>query len=168
MIQKKYKCEYPDCETMCNIRSRVKDKSSVYYGLSVCNHHAVLLRPQKKTSEKTLRTQNARKEQRKDYPEFYQSQIQEAQGKSCLECGKTLQGSSTEIAHIIMKSKNPELSVLNDNIIYLCESCHGKFDQNMEVRSCMKCFNQSIDQYKLIQNKVLRHSSETLYYEALI
>lgn len=160
---KLYKCEYPNCENLSKIRSKIKNKDSEYYGLSVCNYHASQHRL-KVVSEQTRRTQKVRKEQRKDYPEFYKKHCKIAVRKHCLECGSKLQGTSSEIAHIIRKSSNPELSVLDDNILYLCTDCHNIFDTSLERRSQMKCFQQSVEQYKLMQDKVENNSSEVWHY----
>mgnify|MGYP003583079287 CR=1 FL=1 len=165
---KNYKCQYPNCEKMSKIRSKVKNKDSEYYGLSVCNYHANLLRDLKQKSDQTRRTEKARAEQRKDYPEFYQKWCEIASRTVCNECGDKLKGLSTEVCHIIMKSTNNELAVLDDNIILLCEKCHSLFDKSLESRSEMKCFPQSLEQYKLIQKKVEIYSSEVRFYEELI
>lgn len=165
---KQYKCQYPNCDNMSTIRSKIKNKDSEYYGLYVCNHHVSQLRP-RKVSEKTQRTQKARKEQRSDYPEFYQRHIIQAEGSRCLECQRRLYGnSSMNIVHIIMKSTNPELATIDDNIIYLCQDCHYTFDSSLERRSQMNCFNITVDRYKLIKYIVKNISSEVIFYENLI
>lgn len=166
---KQYKCEYPNCEKMSTIRSKVKDQESEYYGLYVCNYHANLLRP-KKVSEQSRRTREVRKESRKEYPEFYQTWCEIASKSRCEECGAKLRGDSSEIAHIIMKSTNPEIAVNGDNIILLCgfhskNKCHSKFDSNLQNRSQMKCFQQTVDQYHILQSKLEKHTHETLFYE---
>lgn len=170
---KQYKCQYPDCETISTIRSKVKNKDSEYYGLYVCNYHASQLRP-RKVSEKTQRTQKARKEQRSDYPEFYQRHILQAEGSRCLECNKRLYGnSSSNIVHILAKSLSPEVATLDENIIYLCgiyseNQCHSLFDSSMEKRSQMKCFPETLERYKLMRDKIKNISHEVLFYESLI
>lgn len=170
MTKKLLPCEYPHCEQIQQIRSKIKNKNSEHYGLYVCNKHANQERAPKVKSEKTIRTEKSRKEQRKDYPEFYQSQIEKATGKPCLECGERLKGNSTEICHIVMKSTNPELALLEDNIMFLCFSngCHSKFDSSLEIRKKMKCFPQSLNQYRLIRDEVVKYSGEVIFYENLI
>lgn len=170
MVKKKYKCQFPECNTESQIRSKIRNKDSEYYGLHVCNRHANQERALKVKSEQTSRTEAARKEQRKDYPEFYQRWCEKAQVSTCEECGTRLKGNSTEIAHIIMKSTNNELAILDDNIIFLCFSngCHSKFDSSLDVRKKMKCFEKSLNQYKLIRDKVKKYSSEVRFYEDLI
>ena len=170
---KQYKCEYPNCETISTIRSKVKNKDSEYYGLYVCNYHASQLRP-KTVSDKTRRTQKARKEQRFDYPQFYQKHILQAEGSRCLECGKRLySNSSSNIVHILAKSLSPEVATLDENIIYLCgiyseNQCHSLFDSSLEKRSQMNCFSKSVEQYKLLRDKIKNISHEVLFYESLI
>lgn len=164
-----YKCEFPDCTNESKIRSKIKDRDSEYYGLSVCNYHANLLRP-KKISEKTKRTKEKRKEQRKDYPEFYKIWCEIAQKSRCEECHDRLRGDSTEVCHIIAKSTNPEVAVNGENILLLCgfyskNQCHKKFDKSMESRKDMKVFEKSLEQFRLIQNLIIKKSAEVLFYE---
>lgn len=170
MINKLLPCEYEDCSRLCNIRTKIKNRDSEYYGMYVCNKHANQERAPKIKSEQTRRTQEKRKEQRKEYPEFYQRWCEKAQVSTCEECGTRLKGDSTEIAHIIMKSTNNELAILDDNIMFLCFSngCHSKFDSSLDVRKKMKCFEKSLNQYKLIRDKVKKYSSEVRFYEDLI
>ena len=166
-MKKKLPCQYPDCENFSPIRSKVKDRDSEFFGLYVCNYHANILRP-KKVSDQTRKTREKRKEQRKDYPAFFSRWVANIQGKPCAECGKPVEGNSSNVAHIIMKSTNNELAVLDENIIILCKECHFNFDSSLEKRSKMKCFTQSLEQYNLIRDKVERYSAEVRFYENLI
>lgn len=154
-----YPCQYPGCETKVKIRSKVKDKDSEFYGLLVCSFHANQLRP-KSVSDKTRRTREARTEQRKDYPAFYQKHIELAQGKNCEECGKKLQGNSTEIVHILSKEKNPEIATNDDNIIYLCWECHTKFDHSRTSRHQMKVFDWAQEKLSRIESQILNKSAQ--------
>ena len=164
-----YKCDIPYCEKMVKIRTTIKNKDSEFFGKRVCPYHASQFNKKSEISDKTKRTRSIRAEIRKDYPEFFKKHIEIARGRRCLECGKALSGNSTEIAHIIMKSRNPELAILDENILYLCgDMCHHKFDSSMEKRKEMKCFDESLERYKSIRDKIKRHSTETLFYENLI
>ena len=164
-----YKCAIPDCEKIVKIRTTIKNKDSEFFGKKVCPYHASQFNKKSEISDKTKRTKRIRAEIRKDYPEFFKKHIEIARGRTCLECGKALSGNSTEIAHIIMKSRNPELAILDENILYLCgDMCHHKFDSSMEKRKEMKCFDESLERYKSIRDKIKRHSTETLFYENLI
>ena len=154
-----YQCQFPGCETKTKIRSKVKDKDSEYFGLLVCNFHASQLRP-KKTSDKTRRTREARAEQRKDYPQFYQKHIEIAQGKNCEECGKKLVGNSTEIVHILSKEKNPELATNDGNILYLCWECHTKFDHSGTSRKKMKVFDWAQQKLSQIESDIVNKSAQ--------
>lgn len=154
-----YPCQYPCCKTMTKIRSKVKDPESEYFGLMVCNFHASQLRV-KTVSEKTRRTQQARKEQRKDYPEFYQKHIEIAKGKECEECRKRLQGNSTEICHILGKSDNPEIATEDLNIIYLCWECHTKFDHSRSSRRKMEVFDWAQNKISQIESKIIKKSAQ--------
>ena len=166
---KRYKCQFPKCDKEIQIRTKIKNPDSEYFGLNVCSYHANLEKAPKVKSDQTRRTEKARVEQRKDYPEFFKKHIEIARGRRCLECGKALSGNSTEIAHIIMKSRNPELAILDENILYLCgDMCHHKFDSSMEKRKEMKCFDLSVERYKLLKPLLLKNTSETLFYDNFI
>ena len=166
-----YKCEFPDCTNESKIRSKIKDRDSEYYGLSVCNYHANLLRP-KKISEKTKRTKEKRKEQRKDYPEFYKKHIELAKEMKCEECGESLKGNVSEICHIVGKSDqggNPEIATNDLNILYLCgvyskNQCHKKFDSSLSNREKMFVFHKALENFKLFKNKITKKNSEVLHY----
>lgn len=121
----------------------------------------------RKISDQTRRTRAKRAEQRKDYPEFYQRHTEQAGGTRCRECGKILQGGNTsEIPHIFSKSLSPEIATDDDNILkYLCQDCHAIFDQSMAARSQMKCFQESLEQYESLKNKIVKHTNETFFYE---
>lgn len=162
-----YKCEYPDCENHSRIRSKVKNKDSEHYGLYVCSYHADLLRS-KETSDKTRRTQSARKEQRKDYPEFYSELAEKIRGWRCINCRSILKGNSSNIAHILAKSTNPELATNDLNIMFLCENCHTKFDSNLENRSKMPCFENSVKRYEIIKHLITNVTGETMFYDNYI
>jgi 5-methylcytosine-specific restriction endonuclease McrA len=161
---KLYDCQFPNCDKKCAIRSKVKDKDSEYYGLLVCPFHANQLRP-KTVSDKTRRTRQARQEQRKDYPEFYQKHIDIASRKNCEECGIKLYGNSTEIAHIIAKSTNPETATDDNNIIYLCQSCHSMYDSSLRVREKMKVIEIALERFKLLDIKNI--TSEVIFFQNL-
>lgn len=163
-MTKLYKCEIDGCETMQSIRTTIKDRESEYYGKRVCNSHANQLKP-KKVSEQTKRTQEKRKEQRKDYPEFYQMWVERVKGWRCHECGKILQGNSTEVAHILSKSTSPEVATNDLNIIPLCTNHHTQFDRSLEKRSQMECFAKSSVQYELLKPLLKNNTAETNFYE---
>ena len=164
-----YKCKIDGCDRMVKIRATIKNKDSEFYGKKVCQYHASLYNKKPPISSKTIKTNINRKLQRKDYPEFFKKHIEIARGRRCLECGKALSGNSTEIAHIIMKSRNPELAILDENILYLCgDMCHHKFDSSMEKRKEMKCFDLSVERYKLLKPLLLKNTSETLFYDNFI
>ena len=164
-----YKCDISDCEKMVKIRTTIKNKDSEFFGKRVCPYHASQFNKKSEISDKTKRTRSIRAEIRKDYPDFFKKHIEIARGRRCLECGKALSGNSTEIAHIIMKSRNPELAILDENILYLCgDMCHHKFDSSMEKRKEMKCFDLSVERYKLLKPLLLKNTSETLFYDNFI
>ena len=162
----KLPCEFPGCEKSEQIRSKVKDRDSEHFGLYVCKYHANLLR-KKTRSDKTRRTQEARKEQRKDYPEFFQKMCEIARVSVCEECGIRLRGNSTEIAHILSKAEymSPEVATDPTNILFLCSDHHTQFDRNLETRSQMKANLEAKERYKLLQERLTNVTAETLFYD---
>ena len=165
MIKKLLFCEYPDCERLSNIRTKVKNPESEHNGKYVCQYHGKILNKKKKVaSEQTRRTQEKRKEQRKDYPEFYQKWCEKVQKMRCLECSRPLQGNSTEVAHVLSKSLSIEFATNDLNIIALCSSHHTQFDRNLETRSQMECFQESVERFKLLEPFIKNVTSETLFY----
>ena len=167
-----YKCEIPDCEKIVKIRTTIKNKDSEFFGKKVCPYHASQFNKKSEISEKTKRTKEKRKEQRKDYPEFYKKHIELAKEMKCEECGESLKGNVSEICHIVGKSDqggNPEIATNDLNILYLCgDMCHHKFDSSMEKRKEMKCFDLSVERYKLLKPLLLKNTSETLFYDNFI
>jgi len=89
-----------------------------------------------------------RKEERKDFPEFFQKHIEIAKNKFCEECGEKLKGNSSEIAHILPKSYYKSISTNDNNIIYLCgiyseNQCHTNFDNYDEKKfKKMHCYSK--------------------------
>jgi len=84
----------------------------------------------KRYSKKAL---DKRKEERKDFPEFFQKHIEIAKTKYCEECGNKLKGDVSEIAHVLPKSYFKSINTNDLNIIYLCgqysaSQCHTNFD----------------------------------------
>lgn len=162
-----YECEFPGCDMKSKIRNKVKDKTSEHYGKLVCGYHATMLR-RKQVSEKSKRTQEKRKEQRKDYPEFYKKHIECASKRKCQECGKPLQGNSTEVVHVLAKSTSPEVAVNDLNIIYLCQPHHSQYDSSLEKRATMDCMKISTERYIKLKPLLKKHTSETLFFEEFI
>lgn len=74
-----------------------------------------------------------RKEERKDFPEFFQKHIGIAKTKYCEECGEKLKGNASEIAHVLPKSYFKSVATEDSNILYLCgifskNNCHSNYD----------------------------------------
>jgi len=84
----------------------------------------------KRYSKKAL---EKRKEERKDFPEFFQKHIEIAKSKHCEECGDKLRGDVSEIAHCLPKGYFKSISTNDLNVLYLCgqyssKQCHTNFD----------------------------------------
>ena len=159
-----YKCEIEGCQTIQKIRTTIKNSESEYHGKKVCTKHANLLKKPKQKSDRTIRTETARKDQRKDYPEFYQRWCEKVQKMVCQECSKPLQGNSTEVCHILAKSTSPEFATNDLNILSLCTAHHTQFDRNLETRSQMECFQESVLRFELLEPDQRNVTAETLFY----
>lgn len=90
------------------------------------------------------------------------------EGLVCEECGDKLKGNISEVAHIISKSKNPEVEANKYNVMYLCgvhsnNSCHSKFDQSLEKRRTMKCFDKALDKFKCFEDKIINNTNEVQF-----
>lgn len=76
-----------------------------------------------------------RKEDRKDFPEFFQKHIQIIKDNKlcCEECGCRLIGDVSEVAHCLPKSGFLSVATNDLNVLYLCSwksssNCHSNFD----------------------------------------
>lgn len=101
-----------------------------------------------------------RKEERKDFPEFFQKHIEIAKNKFCEECGEKLKGHVSEIAHILNKSYYKSISTDDDNVVYLCgmfsqNQCHSNFDSsdNKKFKE-MLVYTKIILKFAELENKI--------------
>ena len=163
-----YKCEIDGCDRMVKIRATIKNKDSEFYGKKVCQYHASLYNKKPPISSKTIKTNINRKLQRKDYPEFFKKHIEIASKKRSDESNVKLKGNVYEVCHILSKSLSPEVATNDLNILYLSADEHSKFDSSMSKRKEMKCFNLSVERYKLLKPLLLKNTSETLFYDNFI
>lgn len=115
--------------------------------------------PLKKYNKNTL---DKRKEERKDFPEFYKKHIQiiKDQRLHCEECGHKLIGDVSEVAHILNKSFFKSISTFDINILYLCSwkagnNCHALFDngKNEEIKE-MKIFPKVMEKFELLRREI--------------
>jgi|AntDeeMinimDraft_6_1070357.scaffolds.fasta_scaffold03539_3 DNA-directed RNA polymerase subunit RPC12/RpoP len=113
----------------------------------------------------TAKTAKKKKEISKDRVPFFKEQIEyiKEKGIKCEECGSSLHGGIDEVAHILSKSKHPEVETEKNNIVYLCgafseNQCHYNFDK--KDRTTMKVFEIAKQRYSLIKNKVKKESNE--------
>ena len=163
-----YKCEIDGCDRMVKIRATIKNKDSEFYGKKACQYHASLYNKKPLISSKTIKTNINRKLQRKDYPEFFKKHIEIASKKRSDESNVKLKGNIYEVCHILSKSLSPEVATNDLNILYLSADEHSKFDSSMSKRKEMKCFNLSVERYKLLKPLLLKNTSETLFYDNFI
>ena len=160
-----YKCEIDGCDRMVKIRATIKNKDSEFYGKKVCQYHASLYNKKPPISSKTIKTNINRKLQRKDYPEFFKKHIEIASKKRSDESNVKLKGNIYEVCHILSKSLSPEVATNDLNILYLSADEHSKFDSSLSKRKEMKCFDLSVERYKLLKPLLLKNTSETLFYD---
>ena len=163
-----YKCYIPDCEKMVKIRTTIKNKDSEFFGKRVCPYHASQFNKKSEISDKTKRTRSIRAEIRKDYPEFFKKHIGIASKKRSDESNVKLKGNIYEVCHILSKSLSPEVATNDLNILYLSAEEHSKFDSSLSKRKEMKCFDLSVERYKLLKPLLLKNTSETLFYDNFI
>ena len=163
-----YKCNIPDCEKMVKIRTTIKNKDSEFFGKRVCPYHASQFNKKPPISSKTIKTNINRKLQRKDYPEFFKKHIEIASKKRSDESNVKLKGNIYEVCHILSKSLSPEVATNDLNILYLSADEHSKFDSSLSKRKEMKCFDLSVERYKLLKPLLLKNTSETLFYDNFI
>lgn len=163
-----YKCDIPDCEKMVKIRTTIKNKDSEFFGKRVCPYHASQFNKKSEISDKTKRTRSIRAEIRKDYPDFFKKHIWIASKKRSDESNVKLKGNIYEVCHILSKSLSLEVATNDLNILYLSAEEHSKFDSSLSKRKEMKCFDLSVERYKLLKPLLLKNTSETLFYDNFI
>ena len=163
-----YKCGIDGCDRIVKIRTTIKNKDSEFYGKKVCQYHASLYNKKPPISSKTIKTNINRKLQRKDYPEFFKKHIEIASKKRSDESNVKLKGNVYEVCHILSKSLSPEVATNDLNILYLSAEEHSKFDSSLSKRKEMKCFDLSVERYKLLKPLLLKNTSETLFYDNFI
>ena len=172
-----YECQIENCENKVQIRTKIKNRDSEFYGKSVCPSCALKHNEQKEKKiyvipQSTTKTVNERKEVRKDYSKFFQKHIQLIkEGEYCCEeCGDRLLGEVSEVCHILAKSTSPEVATNDSNIIYLCgrfskNLCHSKFDNSFDKREKMKVFDLAKNRFEKIRNEIIKITKEVLHYE---
>lgn len=128
----------------------------------------------KKTTPKiktaTPKAIEKRKEDRKDFRDFFSKAIEELERNPfCQNCGgkiKTFLHPVNNIAHILNKSKYKSVSTHPENYIFLCSSkdeissCHEVFDNKMSERKNMECFTLAYRKFKKFENQVLERGAE--------
>lgn len=114
----------------------------------------------KKYSKKGL---EKRKEERKDFPEFFQKHINIIKENKlcCEECGARLKGDASEIAHILPKTTFKSVSTHDLNVLYLCgmwsnSQCHSNYDNYPAAKvKEMKIFPKVVEIFKILEEEVI-------------
>lgn len=121
MIKKKKVCV--SCKNESYIWSKKRCKT--------CFNKEFPLKNIKKYSEKGLIKKELKKEYTKKQFELFQEIYKEHPTKRCYECGKWVNGeSSAQFHHLIFKSIAPELALVKENIVLICENCHTQVHQD--------------------------------------
>ena len=163
MQQKKKICKICGKETYIFSRGRCKGCASIQDTKPLVRTSIV----QKKYTipKQTQKNKEKRLTERMGYKEFFEKHINNILNNQicCQECGDKLQGLTGEVCHILSKSKSPEVALNDNNILYLCfygNSCHNKFDNNLESRSKMKIFTLAIKKFKILEPLIINFTSE--------
>lgn len=113
--------------------------------------------PLKKYNKKS---RDNRKKEREGFPEFYQKHIRyiKENNISCMNCGESLVGDVSEVAHVLPKSKFKSIATEDINILYLCgwkgSNCHAKFDSSSNrIFKEMPVFSTVSDKLDLLLEK---------------
>lgn len=110
----------------------------------------------------TQKALDKRKEERKDFPEFFQKHVQTIKETKacCAECGCRLIGDVSEVAHVLNKSTYKSVSTDDENVIFLCSwrsenNCHGKFDNSTNEKfKQMNVFAMVAEIFKELSDRV--------------
>lgn len=133
----------------------------------------------KKTTPKikaaTPKAIEKRKEDRKDFRDFFKKAIEELERNPfCQNCGgeiKTFLHPVNNVAHILKKSKYKSVSTHPENYIFLCSdkdevfSCHERFDNKISERKNMECFKLAYIKFKKFEDQVLESGIERTIFE---
>lgn len=174
MNNKLYKCQICDRDVV--IRTKIKNKDSEYFGKSACpicasQHNVQKEKKQYRINPRTEKNNQKRKENRKDYSDFFKKHIDiiKKNNLHCEECNDALIGDVSEVCHIISKQHNPEIATEDCNIIYLCgmfsnNQCHHHFDSSLSKRKMMQCFEKSKEKVQELESKIIKKTNEYLLY----
>lgn len=124
--------------------------------------------PIKKVSDKQKEKIKADKPRKDALSKFFAEMIL-AMPKNCMECGANLKPSMiinerTIIAHILEKRHFKSIEVDKDNILYLCQLCHGVYDNFNPTK--MKVFELAKQRVKSLLPKIKEEEKRFLpeYY----
>ena len=175
MNNKLYKCQICDRDVV--IRTKIKNKDSEYFGKSACpicasKHNIQKEKKQYRINPRTEKNNHKRKEDRKDYSDFFKKHIDIIKNNyaHCEECNEKLIGDVSEIAHLVKKSSNGEVATNDLNVAYLCgkfskNQCHSNFDNNFEKRNKMNVFKIALHRFEQFRDEIINITNEVLNYE---
>lgn len=97
-----------------------------------------------------------RKKERDGYREFYEYHVEKIKKEKirCQECGCSLIGDVSEVAHILQKSFFKSIACNSKNILYLCSwksgcnNCHSTFDGSVEQLQKMTIYDKARETVK--------------------
>lgn len=142
-----YNCRTPTPNEYCLLHAKAAGKKP---------EKVKKVTPIKKVSDKQKERIKADKPRKDALSKFFAQMIL-AMPKNCMECGKSLKPSMiinerTIIAHILEKRHFKSIEVDKDNVLYLCQLCHGTYDNFNPTK--MKVFKLAKQRVQLLMPKI--------------
>lgn len=148
----RYPCEMESCSNQVPIRSRIKQGE--HKGKKVCPHCYNRLRPIKKQTQKN---KIKRKDERSNFPAYYQYHIPRV--SKCENCDKPiLKPNVSNVCHIIPKGKFKSVGSILDNYLYMCLSCHSKYDSSWVKAMSMSVWPLAVKRFKKFEKFIVEKS----------
>lgn len=130
-------------------------------------------KPIKKITDKA---KEKRREERKDFPAFFQKASKEVERnpfcQNCLQPIKAYFNPYWNVAHILNKGTYKSVSTHPDNFVILCSSkdntgndCHKYFDDHLLARIHMNVFKIAKEKFEKFKGQVLEDGIEKSIFE---
>lgn len=108
---------------------------------------------------------------KKNYTEFFTKHVNHIKKNSvkCMECGASLRGNTSEVAHILPKGYYKSIGDHDDNVVYLCglyseNNCHDVFDStSAENIKKMKIYPLLKERFKIIEEFITERIPYKIY-----